>query len=286
MRWPIYDHVIFDFDSTLTEIEGIDVLAAKAGVGEEVSELTSQAMDGKVELSSVYEKRLTTIDPTRGSIRALKEEYRKHITEDAESVIAALFHLGHQVYIVSGGLLDPIIEIGSTLGIPKDNIKAVDVEYDEFSGEWWLAQTDEYNRHQRFLKSNDTELEKTHGKAAVIRALLAGKRGRSLLIGDGTSDLAASVTVDLFVGFTGVVERALVLDKAPVIVRSKSLAPVIVIAAGPRIEEKLHNTRYQALCEKAFELVDEHMLHFNDTDLESLFQAAYRQTRGDTKTIF
>ena len=286
MRWPVYDHVIFDFDSTLTEVEGIDVLAAKAGVGEEVSELTSQAMDGKVELSSVYEKRLTTIDPTRGSIRALKEEYRKHITEDAESVIAALTHLGHQVYIVSGGLLDPIIEIGGALGIPKDNIKAVDVEYDEFSGEWWLAQTDEYNRYQRFLKPHETELEKTHGKAAVIRTLLAGKRGRSLLIGDGTSDLAASVTVDLFVGFTGVVERAVIVDKAPVIIRSKSLAPVVVIAAGPCIKEKLHKTRYQALCEKAFKLVDEHMLQFNDSDLKSLFHAAYHQTRGESKTIF
>ena len=286
MRWPIYDHVIFDFDSTLTEIEGIDVLAAKAGVGEEVSELTSQAMDGKVELSAVYEKRLTTRDPTRGSIRALKEEYRKHITEDAESVIAALMHLGHQVYIVSGGLLDPIIEIGSALGIPKDNIRAVDVEYDEFSGEWWLAQTDEHNRHQRFLKSNETGLEKTHGKAAVIRTLLADKKGRSLLIGDGTSDLAASTTVDLFVGFTGVVERALIVNKAPVIVKSKSLAPIVIIAAGPQIEEKLRKTRYQALSKKAFELVDNHMVQFNDGDLESHFHEAYQQARGDSKPIF
>ena len=286
MRWPIYDHVIFDFDSTLTEIEGIDVLAAKAGVGEEVSELTSQAMDGKVELSSVYEKRLTTIDPTRGSIRALKEEYKKNITEDAENVIAALNLLGHQVYIVSGGLLDPIIEIGGALGVPKENIRAVDVEYDEFSGEWWLAQTDEHNRDRRFLKSNETELEKTHGKAAVIRKLLADKRGRSLLVGDGTSDLAASATVDLFVGFTGVVERALIVDKAPIIMRSKSLAPIIVIAAGPLVEKKLKKTRYQALSRKAFELIDERVLHFNDDDLKRTFQAAYQQTRANNNMIF
>ena len=286
MRWPIYDHVIFDFDSTLTEIEGIDVLAAKAGVGEEVSQLTSQAMEGKVDLASVYEKRLSAIDPTRGSIRALREEYKKHMTEDAEQVIAALHYLGHEVYIVSGGLLDPIIEIGSSLGIPKENIKAVDVEYDEFSGEWWLAQTDEHNRDQRFLKSNETDLEKTHGKAKVISALLTGKRGRSLLVGDGTSDLAASAAVDLFVGFTGVVERAPIVDRAPLVVKSKSLAPVVVLAAGLGVEKVLSQTDFKALSRKAFELIDGYMLQFNDSDLERSFNMTYVQQRGDSDAIF
>ncbi|MCC6606951.1 MAG: phosphoserine phosphatase, partial [Anaerolineae bacterium] len=31
MRWPPYKHVFFDCDSTLTTVEGIDVLAETAG---------------------------------------------------------------------------------------------------------------------------------------------------------------------------------------------------------------------------------------------------------------
>ena len=130
---------------------------------------------------------------------------------------------------MSGGLLDPIVEIGVSLGIPKQNIRAVGVEYDELSGEWWLAQADEHKkREQRFLQHSETALEKTRGKAGVITELLANKPGRSLLIGDGTSDLAASDAVDLFLGYTGIVARDRVLRTAPIVLKCRSLAPILV----------------------------------------------------------
>lgn len=278
--------MIFDFDSTLSEIEGIDVLADNAGLAEEVSNLTRQAMDGEIELESVYNKRLSAIHPTRGEIRALKEQYKKHITEDAEQVIAALVHLGHEIYIVSGGLLDPIVEIGSVLGIDKQNIRAVEVEYDEFSGEWWRSQTDFYDRNQPFLRSGETELEKTHGKADVIRDMLAGKVGKSLLIGDGISDLAASEMVDLFMGFAGIVARDLVVATAPVVLRSKSLAPVVMVAAGIDLADRLGDTEYQHLTAKARQLVEEGALHFNDQALKEIFYTNYSKAYGISRNIF
>lgn len=286
MSWPVFDHVIFDFDSTLTEIEGIDVLAEKAGVGEQISRLTDRAMDGSIELEQIYQQRLSTIRPTRGNIRALKEEYKKHLTEDAAQVIAALHYLKHKVYIVSAGLLDPIIEIGSGLGIPKDHIKAVDLEYDEFSGEWWLAQTGEFNRAQAVLKPHETELEKTHGKASVIRNLLADRAGRSVLIGDGTSDLAASSMVDLFVGYTGVKARHRIVQHAQLVLSSKSLAPIIVLASGPTVDKKLAQTSHQALSRKAYNLIDAQALRFNDRALKDSFVSDYRRAREEINKIF
>lgn len=288
MRWPKYDHVIFDFDSTLTEIEGIDVLADRAGVGDAVSELTRQAMDGHIKLESVYEKRLAAIRPTRGEIRVLREEYKRRLTEDAESVIGVLLQLGHEVYIVSGGLLDPIVEIGASLGIPKQHIKAVDVEYDEFSGEWWRAQADEYSqRNKLFLRSDDAALEKTQqGKAKVIRGLLTNTRGRSLLIGDGTSDMAASGAVNLFMGYSGVVARERVLAGAPVVLCSKSLAPVIVVAAGFAIEDKLNLPHQLELYGKALHLVEKDSLRFNDQELEKAFRLAYGARSAGPGEIF
>ncbi len=286
MRWYTYDHVIFDFDSTLSGIEGIDVLADKAGVGEKVSELTQQAMDGKTELESVYEQRLSTIRPTRGQIRALKEQYRKHLTEDAREVISALHLLGIETYIVSGGLLEPIVEIGTGLGIPAENIKAVEIQYDEFSGEWWLAQNGLNDRDQPFLKSNQTALEKTHGKAGVIEQLLCGKRGRSLLVGDGASDLVAGCAVDLFVGYTGIVERERVVTSAPVLLKSRSLAPVIVLSAGLRAFDGVEDKRFQTLFRKAFELIDAGMLQFNDRNLGERFKWVLRGGNENEEKIF
>lgn len=287
MRWPVYDHVIFDFDSTLSGIEGIDVLADKAGVGDEVSALTKQAMDGVIDLESVYEQRLSTIRPTRGEIRALKREYRKFLTEDAEQLIDALHHLKHEVYIVSGGLVEPIIEIGVSLGIPKQNIRAVGVEYDEFSGEWWLAQTDEYKkRDQPFLQPGDTELDKTRGKAGVISELLANKLGRSLLVGDGTSDLNASDAVDLFVGYTGVIARDRVVRTAPMVLKCRSLAPIIVIAAGHDVGDRLDQTGHRNLARKAFDLIAAHELYFNDPDLQRAFEQSALFHREQEDRIF
>ena len=50
-RYPL---VVFDCDSTLSTIEGVDELALRAGVGDEVARLTTAAMAGEVPLDQVY----------------------------------------------------------------------------------------------------------------------------------------------------------------------------------------------------------------------------------------
>ena len=48
--WPIANHVIFDCDSTLSTIEGIDELARMTGHEYDVAQLTKRAMEGDVPL--------------------------------------------------------------------------------------------------------------------------------------------------------------------------------------------------------------------------------------------
>ena len=50
MRWPHYEHIFFDCDSTLTAVEGIDVLAESAGKRQRVEMLTQAAMEGDRDL--------------------------------------------------------------------------------------------------------------------------------------------------------------------------------------------------------------------------------------------
>ena len=58
---PPFDTVVFDCDSTLSAVEGIDELAGDHSA--EVSELTRRAMDGEVPLDQVYGRRLEMIHP-------------------------------------------------------------------------------------------------------------------------------------------------------------------------------------------------------------------------------
>jgi hypothetical protein len=53
-----------------------------------------------------------------------------------------------------------------------------------------------------------------------------------MLVGDGATDLEARPPADTFVAFAGVVERPVVIEAADEVVRSPSLAPVVVLALG------------------------------------------------------
>lgn len=255
MRWPPYEHVFFDCDSTLTTVEGVDVLADRVGRGSEVAKLTRAAMEGDRDLEEVYGARLDAISPTRAQILALRDDYKRHAVEDARPVIEALQSLGHQVYIISGGLLEPVREFGVSLGVPAANIRAVSVEYDQLSGDWWRG-ADSVSREREYLAYERSALAVSDGKARVVRECLGGRGGRCLLVGDGVSDLLTAGSVDLFVGFGGVVSRDEVERGAPVFIRCQSLAPVLPLAAGPAAIRRCQESTSRTLFEHALARFD------------------------------
>lgn len=272
MRWPPYTHVIFDCDSTLTAIEGIDVLAAAVGKQWRIEVLTRAAMDGHLDLEAVFSRRLAAVKPTRGQVQAIRRAYKRHMVEDAAAVIAALKTLGHQVYIVSGGLYEAVAEFGVFLGVEREHIHAVTLEYDQLNGEWWTSDA----AQERYLTFEPGPLTITNGKAHIIQALLAGQTGRALLVGDGNSDLEAGAAVDLLVGYGGVAARARVMSTAPVCLHSRSLAPLLALAAGPASLAQLRATPQAALVDKANHLIQQGAVTFNDERLNQKFHEAYQ----------
>ena len=283
-RWPVYRHVIFDCDSTLTGIEGIDELASHPDTRQRVADLTRSAMDGKVNLETVYGERLEILQPTRGAVRALRSRYRKHVVKDAAALIQALQVLGHEVYIVSGGLFDPVREFGMHLGVAPEHIRAVEVEYDTLSGNWWQGQGP---WREAYLAVQHSVLTESDGKARVIRELLQNKTGRSLLVGDGVSDLLASREVDLFAGFGGVICRDRVASESKVFIQSQSIAPVLLLAAGTAALEHSGDTGVQALAEKAHALTQSAALRWNEVRLAEKFEACFgaRATTGSERDL-
>ena len=270
--WPFYQHVIFDCDSTLSSIEGIDVLAGDAGTQKQVVDLTSAAMSGATPLDQVYGKRLELISPTRQAIRQLAEAYRRHAIADCQLTIKALMKTGCSVYIVSGGLQEPVVEFGIAMGVPAENIRAVEVQYDQLGGNWW--ESGESDDSQRYLTYRHGELAESDGKAKIISELLLGKTGASILIGDGVSDLLARNAVSLFIGYAGVEARSRVCTEAPLHFSAPSLLPILPLALGSRQFHKLNGD----LQERSLATIAEHPIIFNRKILERNFISSFFPT--------
>lgn len=274
-RWAGFDLIFFDCDSTLSTIEGIDELARFKGKEWRVSVLTQKAMDGELDLSEVYGKRLQAIRPTRGQLKAIEEQYWDNLVPDALAVIAALRFLNKQIFIISGGLAEPVRGLGRRLGVPPENIRAVELEYNELSGEWWRYYEPGARHRQTYLDYDEGPLTVSSGKPAIVQELAQGKHGRRLMVGDGASDLATRGVVDLFVGYGGVVARQRVRDEADVFVSSKSLAPILPIAAGTGGYARVLGTPHQAVFDLGLALAADSIAIKSD-DLAQTFTDAFK----------
>ncbi len=257
-KWMPFQQIFFDCDSTLSAVEGIDELARAKELFDDVQRLTHAAMDGEVHLESVYDRRLQLLRPTRGEIRQLEQKYRQTVIPDAAAVIAALQFLGKTVFIVSGGLLPAVRPFGEWLGIPAENIRAVDVEYNSLSGEWWDYQKDQWGSRPdvNYLKHDDGPLVKSAGKPDVVRQLKNGYVGRSMLVGDGISDVAARDAVDRFVGFGGVIARPAVARAAEIFISEPRLSPVLALATNAAERDRLRDSPHKSVLAQGLALID------------------------------
>ena len=208
--------VIFDCDSTLCALEGIDELAGDHR--EAVAQLTDRAMRGEIKLEEAYGSRLELIKPRRVDVESLAARYIAALIPDAAATIAALRTEGIDVRILTAGLLPAIRILAEHLGVPAGNVAAVDISFNNAG---------EYDRFD-----DRSPLARSGGKSTVVRQWLPRLPRPIMMVGDGITDLEVKPLVDLFVAFAGVVERAAVVDMASVVIRARSLAPVFAIALG------------------------------------------------------
>jgi phosphoserine phosphatase len=211
-----YGSVVFDCDSTLSAIEGIDVLAGSRRA--EVERLTDAAMRGELPLEAVYGRRLDLIRPTRVQVDALAQQYIDGLVPDAEAVVSALRAAGVVVRIMSGGLFPAVAALAAHLGIAAADVGAVGLQFDADGG---------------FARFDETSpLTRAGGKLELLSAWRRELPGPIMLVGDGATDLEAAPAADLFVAFAGIVDRPAVTAAADIVVRALSLAPILALAVG------------------------------------------------------
>jgi phosphoserine phosphatase len=215
----IFDLICFDCDSTLSKIEGIDELARRVGLSDDVVKLTEAAMNGGVPLEAVYEQRLSLIKPNKQSLEWLAELYIAEIVDDAQAVVAALLAQNKQVHIISGGLRQAILPLAAYLGVPEANVHAVDVYFNEDGSYLNYAL--------------DSPLARTGGKAIIVDQLR--HQGAIVLIGDGKTDMEAKQAGAYTIGFGGVVDRPIVRELADIYITDPSLLSVLAYISSDRL---------------------------------------------------
>ncbi len=241
-----YDNVVFDCDSTLTKIEGIDELARLRGKLEEVSVLTKQAMEGLVPFESVFGRRLQLINPRIEDLEQVGSLYVKNLVEDMVEVIEMLKHFGVNVYIMSGGYDLPLHILANHLGISHDYVWGNKIIFNE--------------RGEYLGFDESIPLWQSGGKNRMLAKL--NLSGRTLFIGDSVTDLDTRHCVTHFIGYGGVVVREKVKQEADMFIETESMVSLIPLVLGPTIHQQPLHERYQSLLHKSKQHIGSNKVHF------------------------
>lgn len=195
------DAVCFDVDSTVIREEGLDELAKFCGKGNEVANLTNQAMGGTMTFQEALRVRLDIFQPSLQQVRDFIKMKPPTLTPGIKTLVDMLTKKGIPIYLISGGFKCIIDPIADQLGIQRDHVYANRLRF-YFTGEY--AGFDE-----------NQPTSKSGGKGVVIQSLKQKYGYKNLvLIGDGATDLEACPPADAFIGYGGNVIRPIVKAKA------------------------------------------------------------------------
>ncbi|MBU6366353.1 MAG: HAD-IB family phosphatase [Gemmatimonadetes bacterium] len=219
---PRYRAVCFDVDSTLAAIEGVDWLADRRGpaIAAESHALTTQAMDGRLPIEAVYQRRLARIRPTVAEVALLADAYVGALQPGMDRLLATLMARACAVHLVSGGFRQAILPLARRLGVPDAQVHAVTLAADPADGTLSLL-------------DGAQPLATQAGKPALVRALALP--APAAMVGDGSTDAAVRDHVHTFIAYTGVVHRPAVVAAAHVV--AASVAALVPLLLDERVDD-------------------------------------------------
>lgn len=205
-----YDAIVFDVDSTLVTIEGLDWLAKYKGCEDGVVELTRRSMEGIFDFQEAMIQKMNILSPSYADLERLGQAYCDHIVPGAADAIAQFHAQGKEVWILTGNFQPAVGILARKLEIPIDRVISNRVFFDDAKA---YAGFDA-----------ESPLAKNGGKAIKIQDVLNREGKRVAFVGDGKTDLEVKPYVALFIGFGGVAERAIVKAEADIYISELSLA--------------------------------------------------------------
>ena len=201
-----FKSVIFDVDSTLSGIEGIDWLANLRGseVAEWSATLTDRAMRGESPIEAVYGERMRAVKPDLAEIQELGRVYVDRIAPGAAETLKDFRDAKVEIAMVSGGLREAILPLAAALGVDQEQVNAVSVFFDK-NGNY--AGFDEAS-----------PLTRQTGKKTTAAGM--GLKRPVLAVGDGMTDCEMKSVVDSFAAFTLFTRREPVIARADFVIEN------------------------------------------------------------------
>lgn len=217
-----HNKILFDLDSTLVKIEGLDWLAKKKHRSELVSRLTKESMNGNMPLQEALTRKMKIIAPQYVDMLELGKAYCNNLVKDCAQTIQKLQGAGKEIYIITGNFQPAVGIVAEKLGILPSHIFSNTLVFDKRGN----------------YKGFDSRHPLAHngGKVEIIRNNFPDKE-HLVFVGDGITDLETKNVVDLFIGYGGVVEREIVKKNAATYIENESLYPLISIILS-KVEKK------------------------------------------------
>ena len=199
--------LIIDFDSTFIKDETLDEIASIVSssdtdpyLKEKISNITNQAMEGKLDFKSALKQRVQMLKIHKEDISKVTAVLSGRVSKSFAKNKNRLLSLSDRIYIISGGFKEIIIPIVQKFGIDKDKVFANEFTYDE----------------NNFISGiNEASLlSYSDGKIRALKKIDISSG--AYIIGDGSTDLEMKQVdgVIAFICFTENIDRISISSQA------------------------------------------------------------------------
>lgn len=199
---------VFDFDSTLTRVEALDVLAEitlknnpkKDEIIQQIIDITNLGIDGEISFTESLRRRIALLNANKADLSELIKQLRKQVSSSIERNKEFFQEFKDDIYVISCGFKEFIDPIVAEYNIPSHRVFANTFEFGE-SGE--IIGFDSKN-----------VLSHHNGKIECLRNMHL--EGEIQVIGDGYSDYVTreAGVADKFFAYTENVSRKKTTEKA------------------------------------------------------------------------
>lgn len=202
--------IVMDMDSTLIRQEVIDELADTAGVKERVAEITSKAMQGKIDFAESLHERVSLL---KGLEQSVLDEVKQRIqlTPGAEKLVHILKKMGFKIAVISGGFTYFTGHLHETLHLDYSFANELEIENGILTGK---------------IKGQVVDRAK---KAEILRELAEKERiplDQTVAIGDGANDMDMLEAAGLGIAFNA---KPTVRDHARAFISQPGLDSVLYL---------------------------------------------------------
>ncbi|WP_438956571.1 phosphoserine phosphatase SerB [Cognatiyoonia sp.] len=126
--------LLADMDSTMIQQECIDELAAEAGVGARVADITAKAMNGELDFEGAIDERVGLLKGLPETIIDYVLKTRITYMPGGATLLATMKANGAYAALVSGGFTAFTARVAGTLGFDENRANTLEIEGGQLTG--------------------------------------------------------------------------------------------------------------------------------------------------------